>query len=70
MIKNTRQCPFCTSGVRYIDYKDLDTLRRFTDPYAKIVKKKKSSVCAGHQRSLAESIKRARFLALLPFVAR
>jgi len=69
-MNNTKQCPFCTNGIKNIDYKDTETLKKFTDPYAKIIKKRKTSVCAGHQRGLARAIKNARFLALLPFIAR
>jgi len=62
-----RPCLFCVKNVNYIDYKDIDTLRRFTSSYAKIVPRKRSGVCAKHQRKLANAIKRARVMALLPF---
>ena len=65
-----KQCPLCTNNVKYVDFKDIDLLAKFLDPYAKIVAKRRSGMCAGHQRELATAIKRARFMALLPFIAR
>ena len=65
-----KTCHFCTNNIKYIDYKDIETLKRFLDPYARIVKHGKTSVCAKHQRQLATAVKRARFLALLPFISR
>lgn len=65
-----KQCNFCTNGIKNVDYKDVDLLRKFIDPYAKIVKRRKTSVCASHQRKLSTAIKNARFLALLPFISR
>ena len=60
-------CPFCVDRVRLIDYKDVGRLRRFLSDRAKIEPRRKTGVCASHQRRLAEAIKRARHLALLPF---
>ena len=51
-----------------IDYKDVDRLRRYVSDRAKIEPPRKTGVCARHQRSLGTAIKRARHLALLPFV--
>ena len=67
-MNNSKQCHFCTSGLREIDYKDVDTLKQFIDPHGRIVNHRRSSVCAKHQRKLATAIKRARFLALLPYI--
>ncbi len=64
------QCFFCSQNMKYIDYKEIDLLRRFVSSQAKIIDPKHTSVCAKHQRKLAEAIKRARFMALLPFVRR
>jgi len=69
MVKN-RYCHFCVTAIQEIDYKDINTLRRFTSSYAKIVPRRRSGVCAKHQRKLAQAIKRARYMALLPFVNR
>lgn len=63
-------CHFCTNNIKQVDYKDTENLKKFLDPYARIMKHTRSGVCARHQRKLAMAIKRARFLALLPFVSR
>ena len=66
----TKHCHFCTNNNTRVDYKDVETLRRFLDTYGRIMSHRRSGVCAGHQRQLATAIKHARFLALLPFVMR
>lgn len=68
--KNSKQCFFCSNNIKEVDYKDIETLKEFVDPYGRIVKHSRSAVCAGHQRALATAIKRARQLALLPFISR
>lgn len=60
-------CKFCTQKLK-IDYKDADTLRRFTTERGKILPRRITGTCAKHQRELAGSIKQARVIALLPFV--
>ena len=67
-LAQARYCHFCVHGYADIDYKDATTLRRFTSSYAKIVPRRKSGVCSWHQRQLSQAIKRARIVALLPFV--
>lgn len=62
-------CSFCVDRVKAIEYKDVDTLRRFVDHHGKIVPRRKTGTCAKHQRRLTVAIKRARHLALLPFAA-
>ena len=64
-----RHCHFCNNGVKRIDYKDVETLKKFTNPYARVINHRVTAICMHHQRRLAESIKRARFLALLPYIA-
>ncbi|MST03998.1 MAG: 30S ribosomal protein S18 [Candidatus Pacebacteria bacterium] len=64
------QCYFCSQNLKEIDYKDSELLRRFISSQAKIVKPKFTGTCAKHQRALAQSIKRSRFLGLIPFVRR
>ncbi|PID30059.1 MAG: 30S ribosomal protein S18 [Candidatus Cloacimonadota bacterium] len=66
--KKKRICRFCEESVVYIDYKDDKKLSKFTTEQGKIIPKRTSGVCAKHQRLLARAIKRARLLALLPFV--
>jgi small subunit ribosomal protein S18 len=63
-----KSCPFCESRVRFIDYKDDRTLGRFVTDTGKILPSRLSGVCARHQRQLATSIKRARYLALIPYI--
>jgi small subunit ribosomal protein S18 len=60
-------CSFCVEHTKYIDYKDVDRIRRFVSDRAKIEPTRKTGVCAKHQRLLSTAIKRARHLALLPF---
>jgi small subunit ribosomal protein S18 len=60
-------CKFCKKGFA-IDYKDADNLRRFITERGKIVPRRITGTCARHQRVLTRAIKRARILALLPFV--
>lgn len=65
-----KQCFFCSQNLVDIDYKDIELLRRFVSGQAKIIDPRHTGTCAKHQRRLAEAIKRARFIALLPFVRR
>ena len=65
-----KQCFFSQNNVDQIDYKDLDALKKFINPHGRILSRKRTGLCAKHQRQLAVAIKRARFLALLPFTAR
>jgi len=65
-----RQCYFCSQNLQEIDYKDYELLKRFLSGQAKIVDPKFTGTCAKHQRKLAIAIKRARYLALLPFTRR
>jgi len=62
-------CYFCQRNIKEIDFKDTETLRRFISGLGKIRAKKRTGVCASHQRKLARAIKRARILGLLPYVA-
>jgi len=62
------QCYFCSQNIKDIDYKETDLLKRFTSSQAKIIDPRYTATCAKHQRRLANAIKRARMLALLPFV--
>ena len=65
---NERYCFFCVNKDVVIDYKHTDLLRRFLSSYGKIVPRKRSGVCAAHQRQVAGEIKRSRVIGLLPFV--
>ncbi|MBQ7307845.1 MAG: 30S ribosomal protein S18 [Clostridia bacterium] len=61
-------CIFCVEKVEEIDYKDTQKLRRFMTEKGKILPRRQTGVCAKHQRQLANAIKRARYMALLPYV--
>lgn len=63
------KCPLCESGVKLVTYKDVYQLKKFTSVRGKIISTEKSGVCNTHQRQLRGSINRARFMALLPYVA-
>ncbi len=65
-----KQCFFSQNNIKYVDYKDVELLKKFLNPHARMQGKKKTYVRARSQRQLSEAIKRARFMALLPFVAR
>ena len=62
-------CGFCVDKVENIDYKDIARLRRYMSERGKILPRRVTGTCARHQRELTVAIKRARHLALLPFVA-
>ena len=61
-------CAFCQEKVAYIDYKDAAKLRKFISERSKILPRRTTGTCAMHQRELTEAIKRARQIALLPYV--
>ncbi len=65
-----RQCFFCQTNMQEINYKDTNTLRRYLSSFGKIVPRKRSGVCGWHQRKLSNAIKRARFMALVPYLVR
>jgi small subunit ribosomal protein S18 len=62
-----RRCTFCTNQMEDIDYKDIGTLKPFVDGFQKIKNRYYTGACLAHQKKLAQAIKRARHLALLPF---
>ena len=62
-------CSFCVDKIDYIDYKDTAKLRRLMSERGKILPRRTTGTCAKHQRQLTTAIKRARHVALLPFVA-
>jgi small subunit ribosomal protein S18 len=61
-------CRFCADKVRAIDYKDMRTMESFVKERGKIVSARSSGNCAKHQRQLNGALKRARFIALIPYV--
>lgn len=63
-----RVCYFCKNRITEIDYKDYELLRKYMTPRGKILPRRNTGSCAKHQRQLARAIKRAREMALLPYV--
>ena len=61
-------CGFCVDKVEHIDYKDTARLRKYVSERGKIMPRRMSGVCAKHQRELQKAIKRAREMALLPYI--
>jgi small subunit ribosomal protein S18 len=68
-VRKRKQCPFTAAGIRHIDYKDINTLYQFITERGKIIPRRITGVSAFHQRQLAQAIKKARHMALLPFVS-
>jgi len=66
-VREKTQCRFCRRQEKYVDYKDIDTLQRLLTNRGKIYSRKRSGNCASCQRKVKNAIKRARFMALLPF---
>ncbi len=64
-----RICAFCADKVDKIDYKDINLLRRFVSDTGQIDSRRRTGTCARHQRRVTKAVKRARFLALLPYTA-
>jgi small subunit ribosomal protein S18 len=63
------KCPLCESAVKHVSYKDIFQLKKFTSVRGKIISSEKSGLCHKHQKQLRQAIKRARYMALLPYVA-
>ncbi len=59
---------FNANNIRFIDYKDIDTLKRFLNPNGRIVGRRRTGLTAKNQRQLAEAVKRSRFMGLIPFI--
>ncbi|MBI3559680.1 30S ribosomal protein S18 [Candidatus Gottesmanbacteria bacterium] len=64
-----RNCGFCKNKIEP-DYKEITALQRFTTERGKLLGRARSGICSKHQRALTREVKRARFMALLPFVVR
>jgi small subunit ribosomal protein S18 len=63
-----RRCKLCTQGIDYVDYKDVEFLKKFITYNGKISPRRFTGCCAKHQKAIANAIKKARIVALLPFV--
>jgi small subunit ribosomal protein S18 len=68
-IRNKKICRFTQNNVKYIDYKDVKLLQRFVNEQGRIIPKRITGTSAKYQRELSIAIKRARHMALLPFVS-
>lgn len=67
--KKRKKCPFVEAGIKTIDYKDIDTISQFITERGKILPRRITGVSHGRQKALTKAIKRARYMALLPFVS-
>lgn len=65
-----KQCYFSQHNIKFIDYKDTEILKKFLNPHGRMLSRKRSGIAAKYQRQLATAVKRARFMGLLPYVAR
>ncbi len=68
-LNKASKCRFCRMGIEEVDYKDIQNLQKLTTSQGKLFSRKRSGNCARHQHSVKLSVKRARFMALLPYVA-
>lgn len=68
IIQNLK-CPLCESGVKEVTYKDVYQLKKFTSVKGKMISTEKSGVCHKHQRQVKLAVKRARYMALLPYAS-
>ncbi|GIV96185.1 MAG: 30S ribosomal protein S18 [Herpetosiphonaceae bacterium] len=68
-VPRRKVCAFCTDSIKVPDYKDVKRIQRYVSDRGKILPRRRTGTCAKHQRRLTVAIKRARHLALLPFVA-
>jgi small subunit ribosomal protein S18 len=68
--EKVKTCLYCNNNKLTVDYKDIGTLRRFVSSYMKIAPRRRSGLCAKHQRQVAGAIKRARQSALMAYVSR
>jgi small subunit ribosomal protein S18 len=69
LVKTKKVCRFTENNITYIDYKDVKLLQKYTTEQGKIIPKRITGTCAKYQRQLSAAIKRARHMALLPYVS-
>ena len=67
--KRKKVCQFCAEKIESVDYKDTGRLRKYISERAKILPRRITGTCAEHQRQLTDAIKRARIVALLPYIS-
>ncbi|MDD6191175.1 MAG: 30S ribosomal protein S18 [Firmicutes bacterium] len=68
-MRRKKVCQFCADKTKEIDYKDVETLKKYVTERGKILPKRITGTCAIHQREVTKAIKRARIVALLPYTA-
>ena len=68
-MRRKKVCQFCADKAETIDYKDVDKLKKYVTKRGKILPKRITGTCAMHQREVTKAVKRARIVALLPYVA-
>lgn len=69
-MKRKRTCYFCANNVQSVDYKDVQVLKRFISSFLKIAQRRRSGLCAKHQRKVALAIKQARTAGLMAYLPR
>ncbi|MBQ8576572.1 MAG: 30S ribosomal protein S18 [Clostridia bacterium] len=67
--KRRKVCQFCAEKIEHVDYKDIARLRKYISERAKILPRRITGTCAMHQRQLTDAVKRARIVALLPYIS-
>jgi len=67
-LQEPKMCHFCINQINEIDYKQVQLLQKYVSGYARIVPKRRSGLCSKHQRKVTQAIKRARVMAILPFI--
>lgn len=67
---NKQICYFKKNGIKYVDYKDTELLKKFVNPHSRILAKRKTGVSTEFQKKISVAVKRARFMALLPYLSR
>ncbi len=65
----TKKCRFCRMNIDEVDYKDLTNIQKLVATQGKLLSRKRTGNCATHQRSTKRAVKRARYMALLPYTA-
>jgi small subunit ribosomal protein S18 len=65
-----QDCYFKQNNIKHVDYKDVELLKKFINPHARILGKKKTGISTEYQKKLSLAVKRARFMALLPYPSR
>lgn len=68
-IGKRKPCTFCIEQIEYIDYKNIELISKFINTHGKILPSRVTGTCARHQRLLSTAIKRARIMALIPFIS-